>query len=35
MITSLKALLDELEAHAFYIGEGLKTEALRLVHESV
>ena len=35
MITSLKALLDELEAHAFYISEGLKVEALRLVNESV
>src|ERR1051326_1577296 len=35
MITSLKALLDELEAHEFYISEGLKAEALRLVNESV
>jgi len=35
IITSLKALLDELEAHEFYIGEGLRAEALRLVNESV
>ena len=35
MITSLKALLDELEAHEFYISEGLRAEALRLVNESV
>jgi predicted nucleic acid-binding protein len=34
LITSLKALLDELEAHEFYISEGLKAEALRLVNES-
>ena len=35
LITSLKALLEELEAHEFYISEGLKAEALRLVNESV
>ena len=35
MITSLKALLDDLEAHEFYISEALKAEALRLVEESV
>ena len=34
IITSLKPLLSELEAHEFYIGEALKEEALRLVDES-
>ena len=35
MITSLKALLGELEAYEFYLSEGLRAEALRLVNESV
>jgi uncharacterized protein len=35
IIPSLRALLSELEAHEFYIGEGLKSEALRLVNEAV
>jgi predicted nucleic acid-binding protein len=35
IITSLKALMSDLEAHEFYIGEGLKAEALRLVNEAV
>jgi predicted nucleic acid-binding protein len=34
LIPSLKTLLHELEACEFYIGEALKTEALRLVNES-
>jgi predicted nucleic acid-binding protein len=34
VISSLKSLLNELEAHEFYIGEALKTEALQLVHEA-
>jgi len=35
IISALKPLLDELEAHEFYISEGLRAEALRLVNESV
>jgi predicted nucleic acid-binding protein len=35
IITSLKALLSELETQEFYISEGLKAEALRLVNELV
>ena len=35
IMTSLKALLSELETHEFYISEGLKAEALRLVNELV
>lgn len=34
IIASLKTLLDELEAHAFYISEALKDEALHLANES-
>lgn len=34
VIPSLKAILQELEAHKFYIGATLKAEALRLVNES-
>jgi predicted nucleic acid-binding protein len=34
VIPSLKAMLQELEAHKFYIGGTLKAEALRLVNES-
>jgi predicted nucleic acid-binding protein len=35
IITSLRALMSDLEAHEFYISEGLKAEALRLVNEAV
>ena len=35
IITSLRALLSELEIQEFYISEGLKAEALRLVNELV